>query len=190
MKLSQEQNIPVTTFTYDDLGFRLSKVEYDSLVRGEWRTWYVRGPSGMLMGIYAEDVTQVDFNPIMVEIPVYGLDRVGMFKPLDSLTYYELKDHLGNVRAVIGGVDSVQYAATMEGERSVEEQQYFDIIKRVPTVYNHTPDTLTSGTANEAIRINNALDQIDNPIGAGIVLRVFPGDTVGAGAQFLLLTGL
>ena len=40
-------------------------------------------------------------NITQLELPIYGLDRLGIYKKADGVSSYEIKDHLGNVRAVI-----------------------------------------------------------------------------------------
>ena len=79
---------------------------------------------------------------------------------------------------MIGGSTSVDYLATMEAYRDSLENPYFERNKVVTVAdhLNHTPDSL----ANKAVRINNVLDQEPNAVGAGITLRVFPGDTLRA----------
>ncbi|MEM9338534.1 MAG: RHS repeat-associated core domain-containing protein [Bacteroidota bacterium] len=172
--------------TYDEGGFRLSKTTYDVSGIATWRTWYVRDDVGVLQAVYAQNLqagsgSGSEGDPLPVEYPVYGMDRIGVYKPYYSTTFYELKDHQGNVRAMIGHQPTITYLATAESERASEEQQYFTINKQtvVATHLNHTPEETVAG-ANEAIRINNALDATPNPIGAGQTLSVFTGDTVQA----------
>ncbi|MFN8360630.1 MAG: RHS repeat-associated core domain-containing protein [Candidatus Kapaibacterium sp.] len=77
-------------------------------------TWYVRDASGNVMSTYEKTGSG---NIKQIEVPLYGSDRVGMakrsaergtFTATDTssrwLGYkmYELKDHLGNVRVVLG----------------------------------------------------------------------------------------
>lgn len=170
---------PVMEIEYDDRGFRVAKTSYDTAHNPAWKTWYVRDGSGTVLSIYAENLA-TGSGPIQYEIPVYGANRIGMYRPLEQTTYYEIKDHLGNVRAVIGSTDSVRYTATMESELSAYEEEYFEITRRISTAdyINHTPDTLSAGIANEVIRINNARDSVLNIVGAGIMLKVYPGDTI------------
>ena len=167
----------IVTFDYDDRGFRLSKTTYDSLHQPAWRTWYVRDGSGLVLSIYVQNLI-TNSEPVQYEVPIQGSGRLGMYRPLDQTNYYEIKDHLGNVRVVIGGSTSVNYLATMELYRDSLESPYFEQNKVVTVAdhLNHTPDSL----ANKAVRINNVLDQEPNAVGAGITLRVFPGDTLRA----------
>ena len=167
----------MVAFDYDDRGFRLSKTTYDSLHQPAWRTWYVRDGNGSVLSIYVQNLGAAG-EPFQYEVAVYGSSRLGMYRPLDQANYYELKDPLGNVRVVIGGSTSVDYLATMEAYRDSLESLYFERNKVVTVAdhLNHTPDSL----ANRAVRINTVLDQEPNAVGAGITLRVFPGDTLRA----------
>ncbi|MBI2968379.1 MAG: hypothetical protein HYY40_11290 [Bacteroidetes bacterium] len=91
-------------------------------------TFYVRDASGNIMAIYEKKFTPNNFEYRMVEAPLYGSDRLGEYKPallvktkdpvtgVETLTpppvnaaiftrnlkkEYEMKDHLGSVRAVL-----------------------------------------------------------------------------------------
>lgn len=167
---------------YDDKGFRLSKTSFDSTYQVQFKTWYVRDASGTVMNIYVEAL-QTTEEPIVYETPVYGSGRLGAYRPSLETEggeyYYEVKDHLGNVRVVIGGRDSVNYLATMEDERAAEEIEYFSGLKSttVGSHLNHTPESEVAN-ADRAVRINNVMDTETQPIGGAITLRVFPGDTL------------
>ncbi|MEM9337915.1 MAG: RHS repeat-associated core domain-containing protein [Bacteroidota bacterium] len=180
------QTKPLVTFEYDDRGFRLSKTSYDTVDhQPTWKTWYVRDLSGSVVSIYVQNLEK-ESDPTPYEVPIYGAARLGHYKPVADTTstaYYELKDHVGHVRAVMGGAQTVSYLATTESENASDETPFFEINRRVPVskFINHTPDEMLleeTGIANEAIRINNALDAHPNPVDGGIMLRVFPGDTV------------
>ncbi|MEM9338648.1 MAG: RHS repeat-associated core domain-containing protein, partial [Bacteroidota bacterium] len=175
---------PVVTFAYDELGNRLSKVTYDSVSNPLWQTWYVSDVSGMLMGIYAQNLQTEDSEPLLVELPVYGGARIGHYKPVEDLTYYELKDHQGNIRATVGWTNEVTYTATMESEHQAKETAYFSGLRStvVAKHLNHTEED-PAIHANEAMRINNVLDASPNPVGGGITLAVYPSDTVSTRIQ-------
>ncbi|MCG8477248.1 MAG: hypothetical protein MI784_17415, partial [Cytophagales bacterium] len=81
-------------FTYDDRGFRLSKKA------GNKTTYYIRDAGGQVLGIYEKNGKSA---PAKTETPIYGSSRLGMLdQHTGSSRYmYELKDHLGNVRAVV-----------------------------------------------------------------------------------------
>ena len=99
------------SFAYDNQGFRLFKKDHSN---GK-ETWYIRDDSGKLLSIYDNDnggntLTQK-------EVPVYGIGKLGNWYASDASTLYELKDHLGTVRATInrnkqsGGAADVNYYA-------------------------------------------------------------------------------
>jgi RHS repeat-associated protein len=119
------------------------------------------------------------------EVPVYGASCLGVYKPKHQSMFYELTDHLGTVRAVIGDNMTLTYLATMETERAAEEDKYFDNLDRGPTSsqINHTPGqvivdgkTDVIANPNEVVRINNGVTK--KSVGGGIMLRVYPGDVV------------
>jgi RHS repeat-associated protein len=189
-EVRDENNQLVTTYSYDDRGFRLSKTSY-SLSSGEGQgeakliTWYVRDASGNIVSTYEDDLT--DQKPaVPTELPIYASGRIGLYKPQFDLTYYELTDHLGNVRAVIGDKVTVEYEATMETERASKEMDFLGINRAPTATYNnHTPSSVTLegettviGNPNEVIRINNAQDLPKKPVGGGIILWVHPGDKI------------
>ncbi|MEM9338618.1 MAG: RHS repeat-associated core domain-containing protein [Bacteroidota bacterium] len=172
---------PILTNTYDDKGFRLSKTAYDSTTHEPtFRTWYVRDAAGAELTVYVENL-KTGSAPLPYEVPIYGANRLGMYRPAEEAEVYELKDHLGNVRALVGARESVRYKATVESELATEEEAYFEINKRtmVASHLNHTPAGEVE-TPNEAIRINNRRDANVNPIGMGQVLQVVAGDRVKA----------
>ena len=112
-----------------------------------------------------------------------------MYRPVEQMSLYEVKDQLGSVRAVVGGRSQESFLATAESERAgsgaepYNEEDYFTDIKRVsgPPHLNHTPDNIVAG-ADEAIRINNNQDGTLQPIGTALMREVFAGDTLSAEA--------
>jgi len=180
----------VAEYLYDDRGFRVAKKVYDedgTTLKDQ--TWYVRDASGSLMRSYNTDET-------LDESPMYGASRLGMYRPkaLYNDYLYELSDHLGNVRAVVGGKVTLEYLGTFEAERETEENAedtdangnpgYFGNWQSYPiSSYNHTAPTIeeddvplnlteTSGV----LRINNGQDVPVNPIRATKMIPVSPGD--------------
>ncbi|MDZ4746031.1 MAG: RHS repeat-associated core domain-containing protein, partial [bacterium] len=104
------------TYAYDAAGNRVRARVYSATNVLQKTTWYVRDASGTVLSIYE----QIESGTIKLkEVPLYGSDRVGMIKPnlawsstakdtIDAVFHrnakersYELKDHLGNVRAVV-----------------------------------------------------------------------------------------
>ena len=86
---------PHITFTYNDQGFRLSKKDHSN---GK-ETWYIRDASGRLVSLYDND--NAGSTPVQKEVPIYGAAKLANWYAADATTIYELKDHLGTVRATI-----------------------------------------------------------------------------------------
>jgi RHS repeat-associated protein len=110
-----------------------------------------------------------------------------MYRPnaLLSNYLYELSDHLGNIRAVIGEDIELEYLATMETER--DETSDFTINNRIPTAkfINHTEEVVTVdgmneeiADPNEVVRMNNAMQGTQTAIGATFKANVYPGDKI------------
>ena len=81
-------------YAYDDKGYRV-KTEVDGKA-----TYYVRDAGGSIMSVYVKEVNG-SIQP--KEYPIYGSGRIGVaHKTGENYAYlYELKDHLGNVRATV-----------------------------------------------------------------------------------------
>lgn len=111
------ETIPVMDIAYNDHGHRVEKKVYSQTNGDTYFTYYVRDVAGTVMGIYNRTQTSAPslptaqpVDPTLSELPIYGAGRIGICKvsqygvgPGTSDTYhYEIIDHLGNVRAVIG----------------------------------------------------------------------------------------
>jgi len=100
-------NLLRIAFEYNERGKRVKKISYAT--NGSYTTtWYVCDATGNELSIYDTKSTP---TPVQTEVPIYGSSRIGMYTKSYSpvgpyaLTgtnmVYELKDHLGNVRATI-----------------------------------------------------------------------------------------
>lgn len=83
-------------YEYDDRGFRIRTI--DRSVSTDQGQVFVRDASGSIMAIYKRNN---DNSFTTLEHPVYGASRLGTYFKTNDQTQYELKDHLGNVRALI-----------------------------------------------------------------------------------------
>lgn len=118
-------------------------------------------------------------------MPLYAGGRIATFKPPVNTYFYEVNDHLGNVRAVIGLPETDTYRATMESENSVLEEPTTGFFKNITprrvtfvganVTTNYTNSLGTAVTGNEVVRLNNTA-----PAGPGISLKVSPGDKINA----------
>ena len=106
----------------------------------------MRDASGNMVSTYEQTVDSGGAlsDPVQTEVPVYGSGKIGLYKPQFGLTFYELTDHLGNVRAVIGDKISAAYLATMEPERFELEQDFLGVTSTSTSDFiNHTPTVVS-----------------------------------------------
>ncbi len=90
----QKDNQPLVKFFYNDKGHRVRKESYNpSNGNLSYTEHYVRDAAGTAMAIYRDGQ--------VIENTIYGASRLGVRKP-DGTHLYQLTDHLGNVRAVVG----------------------------------------------------------------------------------------
>ncbi|MHC0443880.1 RHS repeat domain-containing protein [Flavobacterium sp. 3-218] len=86
-------------FFYNERGQRVKKESYNSSNSSlQSTTFYQLDLSGNTLAVYnlpsGGSITQI-------ELSIYGLDRLGIYKKSSGIASYEIKDHLGNVRAII-----------------------------------------------------------------------------------------
>ncbi|MBL7840271.1 MAG: hypothetical protein JNJ75_09045 [Cyclobacteriaceae bacterium] len=114
---SNNETPAYTEFVYDAAGNRVIKKQVNALGTVTALSYYVRDGSGNVMAVH-----KLNTNTGLLEtseIPVYGSDRLGIYIKKESSTglftapangiytrlldnrRYEVKDHLGNVRATI-----------------------------------------------------------------------------------------
>ena len=89
----KKNDVTLVKFFYNDKGHRVKKEAYTSgsLTKTEY---YIRDAAGTALAIY--EGTNVK------EHTIYGASRLGVYNKSDGSSYYQLTDHLGNVRAVTG----------------------------------------------------------------------------------------
>ncbi|MEI9919744.1 MAG: hypothetical protein WDO14_13235 [Bacteroidota bacterium] len=130
------------SYFYDDRGDLVKKAVYNAGVLHK-TTWYARDASGNPLAIYET----VGSTTSLVEQPVYGSGRIGMLKWKSGVSkfFYEVKDHLGNVRAVVGDPTTESPVATYENVNATSERGNFlryDNARRVGSpLFDHTNES-------------------------------------------------
>jgi RHS repeat-associated protein len=161
------------SYQYNAVGNKLKKTVVDNTVTPAKITVtdYIGG------FIYQQDTLQYITHEEGRIRPVY---KTGV--PVSYTYDYFEKDHLGDVRVVLGTQsDTSQYAATMELSASATENALFSNIDntRVPLPSGFPADNSTDPNVYVA-KVNGADGQ---KIGPSIVLRVMAGDTIQAGVK-------
>lgn len=160
----------VISYHYDDRGDLVRKTYYtdDAANAGAKNVFYVLDASGNTLAIYEQALPGGTVQ--LVELPIYGSGKVATYKPPVNVYFYEVNDHLGNVRAVIGVTETETFTATMESENVATEQPPFTNITNTRVAF--TAANKTTG-GNEVTRLNNL-----KPAGPAIGLEVYPGDKI------------
>ena len=86
---------------YDDNGHRITKRSYHttSPYALDYTTHYMNDPGGNLLSSYVQDAGAI-MPTTADEIPLHGMSELGsIFNSKGSYAYYNISDHLGNVRA-------------------------------------------------------------------------------------------
>jgi RHS repeat-associated protein len=174
-EVRNSSNQLMESYTYNDGGDLAKRTEYNggSALKN---THYVYDGSGQVLAIYEKLLPSGALQ--LLEIPIYGAGRLGVYRPAlnPNPFLYEVTDHLGNVRAVIGPSVVEKYTATMESEMvSFEEPPFKNIVNtNEPFVNaNNTQASAIITNPNEVARLNNA-----KPAGPAIILEVSPGDKI------------
>jgi RHS repeat-associated protein len=99
----------IVNYFYDDNGLRYKKQTFDQNSVLQYETYYVHDAAGNNIAVYDDNNIQKVVNK--TETYIYGSDRIGFY---DNSNYtYELKDHLGSVRALVhrlnGNLDVLAY---------------------------------------------------------------------------------
>lgn len=85
---------PLIKLFYNDRNHRIKKESYNTAGVLQNSTFYIRDASGTALAIFQ--------NNTITEHTIYGTDRLGVFYRQGNSSVYQLTDHLGNVRAVVG----------------------------------------------------------------------------------------
>lgn len=156
-------NQVLQSYHYSDRGDLLRKVFYHGNAPSKQQI-YVSDATGNVMAIYEQALPSGTIN--LIELPVYGSGRIATYKFAQNMYLYEVNDHLGNVRALIGEPETDTFLATMESE--TQEEPPF---QNINSVVNGTANRTING--NEVVRLNSA-----SPVGPAIKLLVTPGDKI------------
>jgi len=97
---------PVVGFVYDEHGTRIEKLTYNSSYQLSQVTYYYQNV------VYTQTVTNGTYGTLTpVEYDVQGQSgRIGLYAKQSNLYLYELRDHVGGVRAIVGATGAVQTA--------------------------------------------------------------------------------
>lgn len=98
------RTIPLITYTYDERGNRSIKTNYDTNGNIVNQTWYVYDSGGNTLAIYERN--NQTSTAQLYEQSIYGMSRLGLLRKQQQKYMYELTDHLGNIRAVLGKNES------------------------------------------------------------------------------------
>jgi RHS repeat-associated protein len=92
-------------FYYNERGQRIKKESFNtSTFSLQSATFYILDLSGNTMAVYN---LPTGGNIVQTDLPIFGLNRLGMYNRNTTISNYEITDHLGNVRATIPSKDQV-----------------------------------------------------------------------------------
>ena len=139
-------------------------------------TFYLSDAAGNTLAIYEQDLAN-NAPLTLTEVSVHAAGRIGVYKPAFATVYYEVSDHLGNVRGVVGKPMNIAVTATYENATlSVEQRQFlrYENARRISaTLFDHTK---TSGISYSQRLNGNANEKF----GLSRAVAVLPGDVVSA----------
>lgn len=156
-------------YKYDDLGNRYLKTNYDPNVAENpaiKNVFYVHDASGNVLATYEQTLPAA---PALVELPIYGTGRIGIYKPQAATVFYEVNDHLGNVRAVIGVPKTEPFYTDFETVSDADFQNY-----------SRQDDDLMDHTDAGGVYVHSQLlnGGYSGRIGLAKSLEVSPGDHI------------
>ncbi|HEY5749429.1 MAG TPA: RHS repeat-associated core domain-containing protein [Chryseolinea sp.] len=184
----KKNSVKLVAYTYDDRGNRALKTNYDEAGNVALKSFYIYDASGNVLAIYEQEGSG---TLELVEIPIYGVGRIGIHKQAEGITFYEVPDHLGNVRGVIGKPSTLDVIATMEdnGQATMSNPR----VQEMAFFKNLASTAVSDPNMNHS----EATSQVPNPsyssylkwqdgvadgdaIGPAIGLKVEAGDVIDA----------
>jgi RHS repeat-associated protein len=162
-------NVANVKFIYDDKGQRLCKQNISTSGSVSKETWYIRNGSGNLLSMYEKDYSSATPAIKQTEVSIYGSGRLGVLDKTSGISYYEISDHLGNVRTIFSKTKDLTLASGFEGSGDKDYLIGFNAIDNTKSRTVNTP----SGTAS-------IKTDITSPYGAGIGVPVTEGQIINA----------
>jgi RHS repeat-associated protein len=182
----------LTVYRYDDRGNIVAKVSHDGNQASNpiiKTNAYVQDVGGTVLAIY-EQLPGGSY--VLLEAPIYGDGRIAVYKPQVQTTFYEVNDHLGNVRGVIGSPEALLYTATMEdngianySNPRVQELAVFknlSVTEKQDVNMNHTASSVAMPSPLYSAYLRWVSGQtgstVTQSVGPAIGLKVEPGDKI------------
>jgi RHS repeat-associated protein len=165
----------IIAYQYDATGTKLKKIVTDStLITPKITvTDYIGG------FVYLQDSLQFVSHEEGRIRPIYKTGVATTY----TYDYFE-KDHLGDVRVVLGTQsDSTKYAATMETAATATENALFTNIDNTRYLISSIAGYPADNTTNPNAYVAQLNESLGKKIGPSIVLRVMAGDTIQLGVK-------
>jgi RHS repeat-associated protein len=197
-EVRDESDNLMVSYLYNEHGQQTKRTIYKDGIPHH-SLWSVCDLQGSVLAIYEQPLPAATIT--LSEIPVYGLGRIAVFKPSSNTYFYEIPDHLGNVRAVIGKAETENPKASFENSTYIDEGLKFGNYSRVNAdLYDHTDEKgkiytyahLLHGGYNRQVGMAKSFDVSPGDVVKAEVYAKYEG-TVGApgnlGNFALALTG-
>jgi RHS repeat-associated protein len=158
------------TYDYDDRGDLIKKTTYNAgaLVK---TTYYINDVAGNALAIYEQPNAGA---LALKELPIYGMSRLATYKPAVSTYFYEVSDHLGNVRGVCGLPAFTSYFTNFE---TATNSDFLNYTSQTFDLLDHTD---AGGTVYQKVQMLNG--GANGRVGVAKTLAVSPGDQVSISA--------